>query len=404
MKFPCLELSEEELSNQRIIEDELVGKIKSFFVNNYDINNEVKCTGSTEKGTALPEEYFGTDFDVSIHADKELLDRVAYTSDKFEGCQLFSIDFFKRFSEEFENVYFAGHRVSGEINGRKFDFSTTDKEKDAWKWEYNNSKYLNTSEDLKKEIKKTKFFLKNFNVYGSEMYGIVGPAVELGLYEKGSFDAFKKAISTLSFMESSLKHSFATSSFPEEFYNLFGESHDHIHEGIVKSFKFAAPNTFNRLVDVSKNDFNSYKEFVENKFGNVSFERQLSFDNNRFLLYMLNIMIEENDKYSIEIERNKEGIKVYSNVVSNNSIGDVCDSIEALYKEKEFNVNNIPSEMVFDLEKKCPGKELSDYIFFIGSPNSPMSSSKTYIPFDFLVRGDANKLISVMEEGQNGTR
>lgn len=238
-------------------------------------------------------------------------------------------------------------------------------------------------------------------MYGSEIYGVVGPAVELGLYQHGSFERFKEAISELPVMQSTLKDSFSTMSFPEQFHGLFGKSKDYVHEGIVKSFKYAAPNTFNRLIDVTTNDYASFGEFIDSHPKKLSFSRRLSTDNERFLMYMLNLLIDPLDDYAVELERTSKGLKVHS---SADTINAICDEVESLYKKKQIELGNMPQAMRDDVKNKLGQSDISEYLFFVGRPEGQLNRRKVYVPFDFLVRGDAAKLIGIMEEGQRGTQ
>lgn len=402
--FPNLTIKQKEKDMHQTVEHALVNKIQHIFSKYYELCPQIKCTGSTNKGTALPERDFGIDYDSSVLADETLVDLIAYKSNEFEGCQLFSLNFFKNFGEEFVDLYFAGHRISGKVLNRKFDFSITDANKDKWKWDFNSSDILKFSVDELEEVKKTKFFLKNFNVYGSEIYGVVGPAVELGIHYNSTFNSLIKKFRDFSLLKSDAGTQFESMDFPREYYELFEKSDNYVNQGLVKSFRFTTPNTYNRLIKVSKLNSLNLKDYVRNE--NLNKVSELNTDNERLVSYVLRTNLQNQDYFQIDLLNSNGNIQVWSSGTSaeQKRLMDICNEIDEFCKKKEFGFNELSDSLKKDSSNKLSGLDLDKYVFFIGSPKMPLVQNNIYIPVDFLIRPDAEKLIKVMEYGQNATK
>ena len=403
MQFPDLRLPEEEREMHQRVNSALLGRMRRLFAERYRSNPQIKCSGSTEKGTALPEKYFGIDFDASVRADSCLLDRIAYRSDAFEGCQLFSIPFFNDFVDYFDGVYFAGHRLSGKIEGRDFDFSITDEEKDQWKWDYNKSKYLNLSGPQADEIKKVKFFFKTFNTYGTPVYGIVGPAVELLVFHHGNFEHVLKQMKNLEPVPEDFSYAFLARPFPAEFYNIFPESEDYIHRGLVESFACTMPNTFNRLVESVRAETLDVGEFLQSHKPRFTYKRKLNGKNNRLVNYFLDKLLQDEPYFHVDVLNEGKDMAAYAAASKGQErvLDKVLDVAESVQDDKELDIQAIPRRLREDVASKTGGEDPEKYTFFVGSPGMPLKQGKIYIPFDFLVREDANKLIKVMKNGQD---
>ena len=401
MKFPDLSISSEEIEMQKRVEGKLVQQLQRLFRERYDTNPDIRCKGSTEKGTALPERFFGIDFDASVLANDGLLQRISYKSNTFEGCQLFGMPFLRNFMDFFEGVYFAGHRISGKIEGKDFDFSITDEKKDKWKWDYNASKYLQLSQEQLAEIRKTKFFLKTHNVYGSEVYGVVGPAVELLGYQGLTFEELLERFSDFKGLDENFANAFATIPFPKEFYNLFMKSPDSIHEGLVASFRYTTPNSFNRLIEAAKFGGVDIRDFVERHKPVFNHMQELNTQSNRLAAYVLGTVLKPHPYFHVDHLVCGDIIKVYASASDGEraQLDRAGSLVDTLTTKREFEVDAVPSEIKNDIASKFP--EASRYRFFIGHPDFPLIKGKTYIPFDFLVRADYKKLATVMEGGQN---
>jgi hypothetical protein len=407
MKFPNLELESGEIEMHRGIEAKLLHRFNQLFSEKYSLNPDIKCSGSTEKGTALPERYFGVDFDASVKANPETLAKIAYISNVFEGCQLFSMDFFRNALQYLDSLYFAGHRISGKIEGRDFDFSITDEQKDMWKWQYNQSKYLRISKKQIDAVKKTKFFLKTFNVSGSEVYGIVGPATELFAYHHGDFRKIFDKMRSFSPMEENFGNAFNTTSFPREFYNMFPESEDPIHRGLVESFRYTSPNTFNRLVEAISASTLDKSTFLKNHSPKLNYKRILKTGHSRFVTYFLGTLFKEHEPFHIDLLTEQNGnIALYASANSSQvrDLDGVADLIEQSKDDREIDIGKMPRMLYEDIASKLMGEDPLKYRFFVGQPNLPIKDDTFYVPFDFLVRSDARKLVKVMEAGQNGAK
>lgn len=404
MLFPDLRINEEERKKTSHLEKQLLGKLRQFFEERYKADPRIKISGSTNKGTALPERFFGMDIDASVEAYPKLLKQIAYQSEIFEGCQLFNISFLENFREYLGGVYFAGHRLSGKIEGRDFDFSITDPQKDRWKWDFNDSKYLQFTSRQREEIRKMKFFLKTFNLSGSEVNGVVGPAVELLIYHYRTFEETMKRICKFSPVQENFSNIFVTRPFPKEFYDLFPPMQDHVHRGLVKSFRYTVPNTYNRLLECFNRPTLSLSHFIEEHHPRFRVHYKLTTKHNKLVAYFLGSILQGYDSFHIDILPGKEGLAIYANASSSQAkvLEKICEQVEAFKSEKELVFPTLPKGIQRDIEAKCRGKDPSRYVFFIGEPRFPLNKNKVYIPFDFLLRSDCYNLIKVMEEGQHG--
>lgn len=408
MNFPNLSITEEESSENKEAEELLLRRLNFLFKECYGVSPPLKISGSTEKGTVLPKRYFGIDIDSSVLADNTLVDRIAYRSNLFEGCQIFSMDFFDEFRTVFPDAYFAGHRLSGTVSGIPFDFSITDENKDRWKWDYNKSKYLSLTQSQIEEVKKAKFFLKTFNVYGSEVCGIVGPAIELAIYFLSNFEELtKKLKQVLPITSERISSGFRTITFPEQFYELFRKEDNPVYRGLIESFRHTVPNTLNRVVEAAHIESLEPKEFLEEHRPRLNYRRLLKTGNDRLVMHFLATASEETFKQTKDVQLLREGKNVilYASVEgdsSKSSLETFCKNIERVSLQGEIDPSHIDRRVRTDIESALRfGK---DYIIFVGQPEFPLDRTKTYIPFDILIRSDANKLIRLIEGGQHGTR
>ncbi len=403
--YPNLSIGAEEIEECKKAEVGLTKKISDFFDKNYGLRPPVRVSGSTEKGTALPSKYFGTDIDVAVQGDSSLVSRIAYPNDVFEGCPLFSMDFFQRFAQEFSEVYFAGHRLSGIHNGWQFDFAIADSNKDKWKWDYNNSKFLDFSESQTDAAKKFKFFLKTFNLAGSEVNGVVGPALELMVYHYKDLEEILGRIGQLSLLPESFSNHFGTVLFPEEYKALFPELDDYIHQGLVDSFKYTTPNTYNRLIECAKTSPESSEDFVGLHKPEFSYSREVPSNHYKMLAHLLGTSLSEQPFFHIDILNGKDKMRLYANAnPSQRELLDITlDSFERIPSNQDVHYERLPKAMQQDLQSKLNSSH-ERYTYFVGSPTLPLSRDKVYVPFDFLLREDCVDLIEISERGQNGFR
>ena len=408
MNFPDLTITEKELLENKEAEELLLSRLGFLFRECYGLSPPLKISGSTEKGTVLPKRYFGIDIDSSVLADNTLVDRIAYRSNLFEGCQIFSIDFFDKFRTVFPDSYFAGHRLSGTVNGIPFDFSITDENKDRWKWDYNRSKYLVLTQSQIEEVKKAKFFLKTFNVYGSEVCGIVGPAIELAIYFlDNSEELVKKLKQVRPITSKGISSGFRTITFPEQFYELFGREDNTVYRGLIESFRYTVPNTLNRIVEVAHLGSLELKEFLEGHRPRLNYRRLLKSGNDRLVMHFLATASEETFRQTSDVQLLREGKNVIlcasvEGDPSKSSLESLCRDIERVSVQGEIAPSHIDRRVRRDIESALMFGR--DYVVFVGQPRFPLDRTKTYIPFDILIRSDADKLIRLIEGGQCGTR
>jgi len=403
--FPNLNIGAQEVRENRAAESQLTGKIQRLFQDNYGVAPLVRVSGSTQKGTALPKKYFGTDIDIAVQGNSSLVERIAYPNDVFEGCPLFSMDFFERFSREFPDVYFAGHRLSGTHEGWPFDFAIADSDKDKWKWDYNNSRFLDFTDKQREEAKKFKYFLKTFNLAGSEVNGVVGPALELMIYHHRSMDDVLKKIKELSPLEESFSDHFGTVLFPKGYYDLFPEVDDYIHRGLVDSFKFTTPNTFNRLIECARANPNSSEEFTSSHNPRFNYVRNIPSNHYKMLAHFLGTHLYGEQFFHIDILADGEGMQVYSKTdnTQRELLKESLDSLEEIPYNQDVSYDQLPLVMQEDLRKRLTS-DPTKYTYFVGRPTLPLSKDKTYVPFDFLLREDCNDLVEIIEGGQNGSK
>jgi len=402
MRFPNLEISQDEKNRCKIAEDELTQKIAVFFEKNYGTRPPVRVSGSTEKGTALPGRYFGTDIDVAVQANSSLVNRIAYPNNVFEGCPLFSMDFFERFADEFESIYFAGHRLSGEYNGWQFDFAIADSDKDQWKWDYNNSRFLDYSLDQVDSAKKLKFFLKTFNLAGSEVNGVVGPALELMVYHYGDMETILNKMKKLKPIPESFSDHFGTTLFPEGYKSLFPDLKDYIHNGLVDSFKYTTPNTYNRLIECAHSLPESQEDFVDSHKPSFNYARQISSNHFKMLAHILGTQLSRKPFFHVDILTNNGSLNVYANVEVDERqlLDETVDSFERIPYNRDISYRDLPRTMQENLQRKISSNP-QRYTYFVGRPSLPLAREKIYVPFDFLLREDCDDLIKISERGQN---
>jgi hypothetical protein len=405
MNFPNLSISKRELCARRKAELELTKKIKSFFMENYQVEPPVRVSGSTQKGTALPRAYFGTDIDMAVQSDSKLVERIAYSNDIFEGCPLFTMDFFEKFATAFPKVYFAGHRLSGVHNEWPFDFAIADSEKDKWKWDYNNSRFLEFSKDQVIEAKKFKYFLKTFNLAGSEVNGVVGPALELLTYHYKSLDKILEKIGEIQPVNETFLDHFGTIKFPQQYYDLFPPINDPIHAGLVTSFKFTTPNTYNRLIECAKSRPKSKEDFTKNHNPKFNYSKQVTTDHYKMLAYFLGTQLSGEIFFHLDVLGDKQGLRLYANTNDQQRklIDGILNSIGKIPYNWDISYDELPKTMQKDLQKKL-GVNPRQFTYFVGRPSLPLSNNKTYVPFDFLIRDDCDALIKITSDGQNESR
>ncbi len=405
INFPNLDIEAQEIKECKKAESGLTKKISDFFDRNYGLRPPVRVSGSTEKGTALPGKYFGTDIDVAVQGNYSLVDGIAYPNNVFEGCPLFSMDFFQRFAQEFPEVYFAGHRLSGIHDGWQFDFAIADSDKDQWKWDYNNSRFLDFSDSQTDVAKKLKFFLKTFNLAGSEVNGVVGPALELMTYHHKDLERILKEIGQLSPIPETFSNHFGTVLFPEEYKSLFPELDDYIHKGLVDSFKYTTPNTYNRLIECSKNSPGSAKNFVDLHKPKFSYFREVPSNHYKMLAHLLGTSLSEQPFFQIDILNRGEKMQLYAsaNKSQRELLDTTLDSFERIPSNQDIPYEGLPNVMQKDLQSKL-SSPAEKYTYFVGSPTLPLSKDKIYVPFDFLLREDCEDLIKISERGQNEFR
>ncbi len=395
--FPNLTLTPAEWQQHEKVGKNLVMCLLDFFRIEYELVPEIMVSGSTQKRTALPGHYFGTDLDIAVLGHEPLLKRIAYQNDVFEGCQLFSLDFAVHFAQYFGEVYFAGHRLSGTFEGYPFDFSVADTRKDPWKWAYNTSTYVRLRPQQIHEIQKAKYFLKTFNVAGSEIYGVVGPAVELGIYHHDTFRKWLQYVRACQPIPETPRNAFTTIPFPTSFMSMYPPSKDHIHQGLVKSFRYTMPNTFNRLLEAVSAETLDISRFLERHQPRFNYSRNVV-NHNRLVVFVLGAMLRDEPPLHIDILPAHRCLRIYASVDERRrrTLDRGCDVIDRLATRRDM--GSLPDSIESAIAQICDTS--ANYEFFVGMPHLPLRSDTVYIPFDFLMRSDAQMLIKVMEDGQ----
>jgi len=394
MNYPNLIISDKEKCKLEKIGNELRNIIFEIVLNYSGIKTEVRISGSTQKGTALPEDFFGTDIDLAIMADRKLVEAITYPSNEFEGCQIFSYAFFYFFSSKVSDTYYAGHRISGLFKGVKFDCAIADINKDSWKWDYNDSIYLPKEDNFLIEVKKLKFLTKMFNVSGSEVNGLVGPAAELAIYVNSTADKVFDKISRIPKLNETNKCFLTEQAFPREFFELFGEANDYIMEGLISSFRHTTPNTLNRLIRVAKQRPSSLNEYIH-----VNKPETILRFNSVYNIRLINLILSIHMKYAnetIDILIDENELVILTSISDMEIVTKAINEAKIIEKKGYFDLSETSSSVADYINNTIGNRNLRDYHFFIGMPKN--MSNQTPIPFDFLTRPNCRNLINLLEK------
>lgn len=356
------------------------------------IRTQVRISGSTEKLTALPEELFGLDIDVAILADKKLINAITFPSYEFEGCQIFSIKFFSFFNNSIPNLYYAGHRISGIFKGIKFDCTISDLNKDIWKWDYNDSKYLPKENTFLQEVKKLKYISKIFNYSGSEVQGLVGPAAELAIYENRNVNKVLEIISGMQKLQECPASSLRSQLFPKDYYKLFGKPDDYIKVGLINSFRLTTPNVFNRMIRTARLKPESIEEYI--RFQNPKKIFSVSSKTNIRLLNLILLIYTQNANNLVDIVQDKKNYFILTSNKDEKLINNAIKDIILIESVRYFDFDNLSSSVKRFIQGLLPNFDILKYSFFVGVPSG--SPDQIPIPFDFLVRPNAKDLITLM--------
>jgi len=403
--FPDLSVSREEQNRHVSVGNELAEEVAALFLDFCGVLPTVHVSGSTSKGTALPERYFGIDIDVVVLATPDIVARVAYPGDVFEGCQLFKVTFAVAFARRFERAYCAGHRLSGHFRGYPFDLSLADAIKDQWKWDYNASRYLQLDAAQIGEVRKIKYLLKTFNAAGSEVHGIVGPAVELGIYHHGTMEGIVAALRRCSPFSIPGPRMFETAPFPQAFHEIFPPVDDYVHKGLLQSFRFTVPNTFDRLLEVIRAQTLSVDRYIRHHVPRFSYRRTILGHNMRMALYVLQHMLPESELLHIDLLSSSSGIDVLASCPQSllPTIDQCCDLISELQRSGEVCVRSLPSQIRQSIMAQLSALRGAKARVFIGMPQESLVPDAVYIPLDLLTRTDSDRLVAVLCEVQNET-
>ncbi len=115
-------------------------------------------------------------------------------------------------------------------------------------------------------------------------------------------------------------------------------------------------------------------------------------------------MPEDNCKgiHDIQLFRKRSSIKLRACVSKDSGaryLEEICDQSEKTESTGILDGLNLGSA-----QRNMLGNTLGEnYIIFVGQYKQPRDKNKTYIPFDILVRPDADKLVKLMGECQHGS-
>ncbi len=392
MRFPDLTPDPSEMRANREKAARLGTALERAIDDGFGVDVEVTCRGSTEKGTALPGHLFSLDYDMSIRGEDEVLDRIALRSNLFEGCQILKLELALALAERFDDIYFAGHRISGTFEGSPFDLSIADPKKDQWKIDFNSSPILDFSPEQLSELRKTKYLMKSMNTYGSLIYGMVGPACELAIAHIGSLDRVLDKLCRLDPISGAPP--FSTVPFPDGYRRLFPEPDDHVVKGLVDSFRLTMPNTFNRLIRVAAEPMLDPQEYIDNHPVQFNYRAPLAGDA-RFVTFILNELLQPEDVKDVELMY-EGGIVLYASTGDTAAIKDIVHRISEAPQR-----GLVPGGIL--AENTWQWLEERGITLFLGLPELPMDDGKWYIPLDIIVRSDQGKLVGLMKEGVHGT-
>lgn len=388
MMFPALIPTEQEINDHLERSRRLTREVEHATRLELGVSVEVECRGSTAKGTALPESVFELDYDLSILGTDRVIDRLATRSDVFEGCQLFQLSYAQALERHFDRIDYAGHRISGRFEDHTFDLSIADPLKDSWKIEYNGSQILDFDEPARLEVRRAKYLFKRMNVYGSQVYGVVGPAVELAIHHLGSLDAVLETLAAQPRLEASGPRAFQTRPFPEGYRDLFPRPDDPVVEGLIGSFRYTIPNTWDRLVEVARSPTTDPDAFVARQTPRLQQRRIPRIDSRLLILFLTDLPASR--QTHIEILPVGSELRLLADDLT--GIEPLIDKLVRLPRR-----GNIPLELLPDRIGEILGAGDS---VFMGMPTSLHARGDTQVPIDILVRADAVKLVDILRRSQ----
>ena len=386
LNYPLLTPSLAELTQHHARSARLADSITHILRSLYGLEAEVVCRGSSDKNTMLPERYFGLDYDMSITGTPDVLDKIASRSSVFEGCQLFRTSFAIDLSRHLDDIHSAGHRISGEFERHPFDISIADPAKDSWKIEYNNSAILDFDDDALQEVRAAKFLFKRLNVYGSKVYGVVGPAVELAVYHWKTVETILSIISDMSCLPDRGRGAFRTVAFPTAYKKLFPEQNDFIHMGLVNSFRYTLPNTFNRLIEVAKRPCLAAEDFLAFHQPGLPYRTDLPTNDPRAATLYLATLLPDDAPEHMELLRHGSHLSIHA--TSGEGLPEVKHMLAQLPSRGIVPLDLLPACIALQI-----GGFSDDDVVFRGLPPTPLDQRKHYIPFDALLRDDAKSIV-----------
>ncbi len=387
MRFPDLTPSASEMNENRDRAARLGTALEQAIGDSMRVNVKITCRGSTAKGTALPSRLFGLDYDMSICGEDELIDQIAIRSNLFEGCHILRLELALALSGSFDDIYFAGHRISGTFEGSPFDLSIVDVKKDRWKIDFNSSPILDFSTEQLSELRKVKYLMKRMNTYGSQICGVVGPACELAISHLGSLNKILRTLQCLDPI--SWAPPFCMVSFPDVYKRLFPEPNDYVVKGLIDSFRFTIPNTFNRLIRVASEPTLDTKIYIDNHPAQFSYRVPVPGDA-RFVIFMLNELLQPQYLRDIEL-MDEGGLVLYA-----------TESNARVIEEIAYTISKIPTRGTIrgDMLPDNTRKWLDDrrIVTFRGLPETPLSDARLYVPFDIVARKDREGLVKLIKK------
>jgi len=181
--------------------------------------------------------------------------------------------------------------------------------------------------------------------------------------------------------------------FPDGYKRLFPESEDYVVKGVIGSFRYTMPNTYNRMIRVACKPTTEPLELIENNAESFEFRTSLLGDF-RFVSFMLNGLLCSENAKSVEL-MDEGGLVLYA-TTGNASI---TDAVQRIIETPERGIVNT------SLLPKITQRWLEEHkiSLFRGMPGELTDGDRLFVPLDIVVRNDREKLVELMREGMRGT-
>jgi hypothetical protein len=232
----------------------------------------------------------------------------------------------------------------------------------------------------------------------------VGPAAELLIYHNKKLQNVIGKIKDFVQLNDDFSGYFNTTAFPNEFKELFGKSEDYIHKGLVDSFRYTCPNTYNRLIEICTFGGLNINKFIKRHNPAFNYIKELPSNNCRLLFYVLGSGLKGKKFFHMDIlpVKDKQFLFAKTSKSEASLMNQLCQDIGSVISEGDLNYSKLPRYIQENIASRCA--DPARYIFFAGKPSLQIKKNAIYVPFDILIREDAEKLISIMESGQNESK